>query len=181
MIAKTIILQLVNKLFELMPLTSFYQLRAKLLQIAGVNCDSSARIVASCRIITRNVTIGMDTFIGHQVLITGAESARITIGNNVDIAPRVVILSGTHEIDMRGDHSAGKGKGAPVLIQDGVWIGGNSTITPGVIIGHKAVIGAGSVVVNDIPPFYIAVGNPCRPIKRWSPETNSFVRISDQQ
>ena len=86
-------------------------------------------------------------------------------------------MSGTHEIDMLGAHSAGKGKGAPVWIKDGVWIGANSTINPGVTIGRKSIIGAGSVVVSDIPDFCVAVGNPCRPIKIWSSETNSFVRI----
>ena len=39
------------------------------------------------------------------------------------------------------------------------------------------LIGAGSVVVKDIPPFTVAVGNPCRPIKRWNPENQQFERI----
>jgi maltose O-acetyltransferase len=176
---KTLVLQLVNLLFPFTPLTNWYKLRSILLQIAGVNCDSSARIVASCRIVTLNVSIGNDTFIGHQVLISGSIDAKITIGNNVDIAPRVVIVSGTHDIDMRGDHSAGVGKGAPVWIQDGVWIGANSTISPGVTIGRKSIIGAGSVVVSDIPTFCVAVGNPCRPIKRWSEEKNLFEKINN--
>lgn len=177
MIGKTVVLQLVNMLFSITPLTRWYGMRSRLLRFAGVNCDVSARIVASCRIVALNVTIGEDTFIGHQTLISGNETAKITIGNNVDIAPRVVIVSGTHEIDMQGAHSAGEGKGAPVWIQDGVWIGANSTVTPGVTIGRKSIIGAGSVVVSDIPPFCVAVGNPCRPVKRWSQETNSFEKV----
>ncbi|TLU81967.1 MAG: acyltransferase [Chlorobium sp.] len=174
---KTLLLQLVNLLFPLTPLTSWYKLRAKLLKFAGVNCDLSARIVASCRIVTLNVSIGKDTFIGHQVLISGAIGSKITIGSNVDLAPRVVILSGTHEIDMRGNHSAGVGKGASVCIQDGVWIGANSTIAPGVTIGRKSIIGAGSVVVSDIPQYCVAVGNPCRPIKKWCAEKKIFEII----
>lgn len=170
-------MQLVNMLFSITPLTRWYGIRSWLLRVAGINCHASARIVASCRIVTQNVTIGADTFIGHQTLITGTETASIRIGNSVDIAPRVVILSGTHDIDMLGAHSAGVGKGAPVEIQDGVWIGANSTITPGVTIGRKSIIGAGSVVVSDIPPFCVASGNPCRPLKLWSAETNSFDEI----
>jgi len=177
MIGKTVVLQLVNLFFPITPLTRWYQLRARLLRIAGVDCHRSARIVSSCRIVFLNISIGEDTFIGEQVLISGNETAKITIGNYVDIAPRVVIISGTHEIDMIGDHSAGAGKGAPVWIQDGVWIGANSTIVPGITIGRKSIIGAGSVVVSDIPPFCVAVGNPCRPIKKWSPATNTFERI----
>jgi maltose O-acetyltransferase len=178
MIGKTVVLQLVNFIFSFTPLTRWYGLRARMLKFSGVDCHISARIVSSCRIVTLNVSIGKDTFIGEQVLITGAESTKIRIGNNVDIAPRVVILSGTHEIDMIGDHSAGEGKGAPVWIQDGVWIGANSTILPGVTIGKKSVIGAGSVVNRDIPAFCIAVGNPCRPVKRWNQETAVFDSIA---
>jgi maltose O-acetyltransferase len=177
MIGKTAILQLVNLLFSVMPLSRWYGLRARLLRMAGVNCAVSSRIIASARIVITNVSIGEDTFIGHQVLITGNEEARITIDSYVDIAPRVVILSGTHEIDMVSNHSAGKGKGGEVWVQDGVWIGANSTVLPGVTIGRKAVIGAGSVVTCDIPPFCVAVGNPCRPVMQWNRELNSFDRV----
>ena len=177
MIGKTIMLQLVNLFFSITPLTRGYGLRARLLRIAGVDCHNSARIVSSCRITILNLSIGDDTFIGHQVLVSGNGTSKITIGNDVDIAPRVVILSGTHEIDMQGNHSAGECVGKPVWIQDGVWIGSNSTVLPGVTIGRKAVIGAGSVVVHDIPAFCVADGNPCKPIKQWSPETWSFEKI----
>ncbi len=63
------------------------------------------------------------------------------------------------------------------MIQDGVWIGANSTIIPGVTIGRKSVIGAGSVVVSDIHPFCVAVGNPCRTIKLWNSEKNLFEKL----
>jgi len=148
--------------------------------MAGVDCSPSARIVASTRIVATNVSIGEDTFIGHQVLITGNENARIVIGRSVDIAPRVVILSGTHEIDMHSYHSAGPGKALEVHVEDGVWIGANSTVVPGVTIGHKAVIGAGSVVVSDIPPMTIAAGNPCRPIKVWDDSSKEWRRVAER-
>lgn len=51
--------------------------------------------------------------------------------------------------------------GHPVRIGDDVWIGGNVVILPGVTIGEGCTIGAGSVVTKDIPPFSVAVGNPC--------------------
>jgi maltose O-acetyltransferase len=136
------------------------------------------RIVASARVVITNVSIGEDTFIGHQVLIVGDEASPITIGKNVDIAPRVVIVSGGHEIDMVSGHSAGAGKGGKIWIQDGVWIGANSTILPGVTIGYKSVIGAGSVVNHDIPAYCVAVGNPCRTIKRWDDKSKSFLKQS---
>lgn len=52
-----------------------------------------------------------------------------------------------------------------VAIYDHVWIGGNVTILPGVKINRGAIIGAGSVVVDDIPPYVIAAGNPCKVIR----------------
>jgi acetyltransferase-like isoleucine patch superfamily enzyme len=166
--ARTILLQFVNLLFSLMPLTRGYRVRAKMLAWAGVGCSPTARVVSSARIVVREVDLGEDTFVGHQVLIAGDSTARIVIGDRVDIAPRCVILSGSHEIDMMGSRSAGIGRGGPVRIANGVWLGANTTVAPGVSIGERAVVGAGSVVVRDIPSWCIAVGNPCRVVKRWN-------------
>lgn len=66
-----------------------------------------------------------------------------------------------------------------IVIEDGVWIGSNSVILSGVHIGRSAVIGAGSVVVNDIPAYAIAVGNPARVVKyRFSEESISIIEKS---
>lgn len=157
-----------------MPLSRWFKLRVLLLRFSGLKCSNSARIISSARIVFPNVSIGDDTFIGHQVLITGNGNYKILIGSNVDLAPRVCILSGSHDIDMIGQHSAGGGSGGEVVIEDGVWIGANSTILPGVIIGKKAIIGAGSVVNKNIPAYCIAVGNPCKPIKFWNDALKVF-------
>ncbi len=61
----------------------------------------------------------------------------------------------------------------PVKIGDGCWIGGGVIILPGVSIGKGTVIGAGSVVTKDIPSNCVAVGNPCRVIKRINGENNA--------
>lgn len=174
MLSNSIRLYLVNLIFSLMPLTRWYRSRSILLRFAGVSCDDTVRVVSSVRIVVSNVDVGMGTFIGHQVLIAGSDEGRISIGNYVDIAPRVTILSGSHCIDMEGLRAAGEGVGMDVVIGDGVWIGANSTILPGVKIGEKSVIGAGSVVVDDIPAMSIAVGNPCKPIKVWSSNSKNF-------
>lgn len=54
----------------------------------------------------------------------------------------------------------------PVRIEDNVWIGGGAIILPGVTIGRDSTIGAGSVVTRSIPAGCVAVGNPCRVIRR---------------
>ena len=56
--------------------------------------------------------------------------------------------------------------GEPVTIGDNVWIGGSVTILPGVTVGNNVTIGAGSVVTKDIPDNVVAVGTPCKVIKR---------------
>ena len=89
---------------------------------------------------------------------------KVTIGNNVMFAPSVHIFAATHPTDPFVRNS-GLELGLPITIGDNVWIGGNSTINPGVKIGNNCVIGSGSVVTHDIPDNSIAVGNPCRVVK----------------
>ena len=102
---------------------------------------------------------------------------RITIGNFVNIGGDCIIMdSDAHNLDWRirdslkmvapkvslDNHTA---KCAPIVIEEHVLIGARSIILKGVTIGHGAVIGAGSVVVKDVPANCIAAGNPCRVIK----------------
>ena len=75
---------------------------------------------------------------------------KITIGNNVFVAPRVSMFTAGHPIDkdIRNEHLE---YGKAIVIGDDVWIGGNVVINPGVTIGSNVVIGSGSVVTKDIP------------------------------
>ena len=88
----------------------------------------------------------------------------IDIGDNVFFGPRVSLLTPYHPIDAQVRNEQLEG-GKPISIGNDVWFGGNVTVCPGVTIGDDVVIGAGSVVVKDIPSHCIAVGNPCRPIR----------------
>jgi maltose O-acetyltransferase len=153
-----------------LPPTRFFSLRCRLLQMSGVDIEPTARLCSSVRIITSGrLVIGTDTFIGHQVLIAGGD-ASIVIGSYCDIAPRVTIVSGSHEISHVGPRAAGRGRSKPIVIEDGVWIGAGSVILGGVRIGRHSVIGAGSVVVRDIPPNSVAFGAPCRMTRNISEE-----------
>ncbi len=158
---------LARRAIKLFPSTRCYALKALLLRGAGFDVSRTARIVSSVDVVGQfRLIVGDDTFLGHQVLLVGGEST-IHIGQHVDIGPRVCIVTGTHAVDMHHEHSAGVGYSLDVRIEDGVWVGAHSTILPGVTIGRKAVIGAGSVVNKDIPPYVMAAGVPCRPIKWW--------------
>jgi maltose O-acetyltransferase len=173
-------LHLVNKLFGVLPETRFYGLKARLLGMCGFNIHKTARIVSSARFWgPYELSIGRDTFVGHEVLVVGGVCT-IVIGDYCDIGPRVTVVAGSHEIDMISPRSAGTGYSKDIIIEGGVWIGANSTVLGGVRIGEKAVIGAGSLVTKDIPPCVLAVGNPCRPVKRWN-QTRQTWEMADKR
>lgn len=98
-------------------------------------------------------------------MIVFLDVCKIEIGDNVMLAPNVQIYTAYHPIDAQLRNS-GIEYGSPIKIGDNVWIGGGVIITPGITIGDNVVIGAGSVVTKDIPPNTVAVGNPCRVIKK---------------
>ena len=167
-----------NNISSMLPPTRMYRLKALLYKWCGYSIHRTARIVSSARIWGAGVvSIGEDTFVGHDVLILTGD-APITIGNFVDIAPRVAIVNGSHEIDMDGRHSAGEGCSKPIVIEDGVWIGAGTIILGGVSIGAKSVIAAGSVCTSNIPAGVMAAGVPCKPIKRWDRLSTQWIRLS---
>ncbi len=81
------------------------------------------------------------------------------------LAPNVAIYTAGHPIYPTTRNSQYE-YGKAVTIGDNVWIGGNTVVCPGVKIGSNVVIGAGSVVTRDIPDWSVAVGNPCRVIRK---------------
>lgn len=89
----------------------------------------------------------------------------ITIGDNVLIGSGVKIYTPNHLLDPE-QRVHGKAVYRPVHIASDVWIGGGAILLPGVEIGQGTTIGAGSVVTRSIPPRCVAVGNPCRVIRR---------------
>jgi len=93
---------------------------------------------------------------------------KITIGNNVLIGPNVVISSASHNVDyrIRNRDNDMDITGAPVVIEDNVWIGANVTVMPGVTIGRHSVVGAGSVVTRDVPPDTIVAGVPAKVVRK---------------
>jgi maltose O-acetyltransferase len=90
--------------------------------------------------------------------------APVRIGSGVLFGPAVQIYAATHPLDA-DIRRAGLESGKAIEIGDEAWIGGGAIICPGVTIGRKAVIGAGSVVVKSIPDNVFAAGNPCRIVR----------------
>jgi acetyltransferase-like isoleucine patch superfamily enzyme len=151
--------------FKLFPETRLFELKRKLLNFAGANIEKKTRICSSFKLSgTGTFNVGSETWIGHEVLIVA--SSAVFIGSNVDVAPCVFIGTGTHEIDPSGARIAGKGKSEEIRIGNGAWIGARSTILPGVTIGEMAIVGAGSLVLSDVPSRSIVAGVPAKIIKK---------------
>ena len=103
-----------------------------------------------------------DTFVNFGC--TFLANAIISIGKRVMIAPNVQILTPTHPVEVEARNRC-ELLDAPIEICDDVWIGAGAIICPGVKIGARSVIGAGSVVIRDIPADVVAAGNPARVIR----------------
>jgi maltose O-acetyltransferase len=92
------------------------------------------------------------------------DTSPVNIGAGVMLAPGVCISCAGHALDPT-ERIEGITTSAPITLEDGVWVGANSTIGAGVTIGAGSIIGAGSVVTKDIPPGVIAVGVPCKVVR----------------
>ena len=112
---------------------------------------------------------GSHTFIGENFFsnfnLTVMDDARIYIGDNVMFGPRVSVFTAGHPIDA-DVRITGLEFGKEIKIGNNVWIGGNTVITPGVKIGDNVIIGAASVVTKDIEDNVIAVGKPCKILRK---------------
>ncbi|WP_430603519.1 hypothetical protein IGJ02_001090 [Enterococcus sp. DIV0724b] len=117
----------------------------------------------------RNIEIGEECFLNMGC--TFIDDAKIKIGNKVAFGPGVTIATVGHPIhpDYRRLMY-----GSPVTIEENCWIGANTTICPSITIGKNSVIGAGSVVTKDIPENSVAVGNPCKVIRKISEKDRQF-------
>ena len=116
-----------------------------------------------------HLTIGDYSGIGKNSLLQGY----VTIGNHVMMGSECLIYTENHNfsrLDCTIDQQ-GYQKPRPVTIGDDIWIGSRVIILPGVSVGNGAIIGAGSVVTHDVPPYAIVGGNPAKVIKYRSKET----------
>ena len=109
-----------------------------------------------------NITLGDKVYFNFNCIVL--DVAPVRIGSGVLFGPSVHIYTATHPLKST-DRRTGLEFAKPIEIGDDVWVGGGAIICPGVKIGARSVIGAGSVVTRDIPEAVIAAGNPCRVIR----------------
>jgi acetyltransferase-like isoleucine patch superfamily enzyme len=123
----------------------------------------SVRVFGNFKVIEpQRVTIGANCAINHGVFILGRVG--VHIGDDVVLSARCMLLdAGLDTQDTRGVESRSH-VAKPIRIEDGAWIGAGAIILPGVTIGHRSVVGAGSVVTKDVPAGTVVAGNPAKPI-----------------
>lgn len=129
----------------------------------------------------KTVTLGDNVYINSN--LTLVDDYKITIGNGVLIAPNVVITTTGHPVH-HSLRTHGEMYSFEVTIKDNVWIGSNVVICPGVTIGENSVIGAGSIVLRDVPANCVAAGNPCRVLREITDRDLEYyykdLRVADQ-
>lgn len=127
-----------------------------------------------------NVVIEIGNNTGIQYRFSILAGADVFIGNNVAIASDVFISAGNHGMDpeCKVPYGCQKYIGKSVVIDDDVWIGEKVIILSGVNIGKGAIVGGGTIVTKNIPPYCIAVGNPARVIKRYDFILHKWISIS---
>ena len=110
-----------------------------------------------------NILVGDHVFVNFN--LTVLDEALVTIGDHVFIGPNVGIYTVNHAL-LPDQRNAGIMRSLPIAIGNNVWIGGHTVVMQGVTIGDNTVIGAGSVVTRDIPAGVVAVGSPCRVLRK---------------
>lgn len=109
-----------------------------------------------------NIKIGENFYSNHNLIIL--DPAPVEFGDNVFIGPNCSFYTPEHPLDAQ-TRNKGLEYAKPIKVGNNVWFGGSVTVIGGVTIGDNVVIGAGSVVVKDIPANTVCVGNPCKIIK----------------
>lgn len=109
-----------------------------------------------------NIKVGDRVFFNFNCVVL--DVAAVTIGSRTLFGPNVQIYTATHPMNFK-ERASGLEFAKPIAIGEDVWIGGSVVVCPGVSIGDRSVIGAGSVVTKDIPADVFAAGNPCRVIR----------------
>ncbi|HEX6406413.1 MAG TPA: acyltransferase [Gemmatimonadales bacterium] len=141
-----------------------WRLRKKILKRWARNAFFPSARVGMLRLCGFN--IGDEVYIADDLIIVEelAERGNLTIGNRVSIAPRVTLVTSSHPNSSRIRPFAPVSQG-PIVIEDDAWLGAGCVILPGVRIGRGAVVGANSVVAQDVLPLHVVAGQPAKTVR----------------
>ncbi|MEZ5211899.1 sugar O-acetyltransferase [Gordonia sp. (in: high G+C Gram-positive bacteria)] len=111
----------------------------------------------------RNITFGGRVFLNQNCTLL--DNAGITLGHRTMIGPGVTFITSGHPVDP-ADRKLYL-TGAPIVLEENVWVGAGATILPGVMIGQDSVIAAGAVVADDVPPRTLVAGPKAGAVRTW--------------
>lgn len=137
-------------------------LRRVILKAMGFRLGRRVRIKGGVSFFSAGTSFGDGSFVNFECFFDA--SAPITVGSHVQIGPRVMFITGSHEIGGSAKRGIGN-TAAPITIGDGAWIGAGALVLPGVAIGAGCVIAAGSVVTDNTDADILYAGVPARPIR----------------
>jgi len=133
----------------------------------SIEIGDRVKVMPGAVIVARGgrISIGSDSHVGHGAVITALD--QVAIGKSALIAEYVTIRDQDHGTSLSGEPFAQQPlRAAPVHISDNVWLGAKATVLKGVRIGHSAIVGAGAVVVKEVPARSLAIGIPARSHER---------------
>jgi len=163
-------LRLLNFIVGALPHFCFNRLRTRLYRAFGLTVGPRTIILGHIELsgagnIWKKFRIGADCQITSPLYVD--LNGEVTIGSGVALAHHVVLVTSTHEPGPETQR-CGKLKVAPIVIEEGCWIGAGTMVLPGVTIGRGSIIAAGAVVAASVPPNTLAGGVPARPIRALS-------------
>ncbi|MEJ1921980.1 acyltransferase [Microbacterium sp. KHB019] len=136
--------------------------RWMLLRASGIRAERCL-IDSGGYIGSRRIEIGRGSSLNRCVFLDGSD--RVVIGRNVSIGMNALVVTGSHEEGGPDNRAGGAFTTAPVRIEDGAWIGAGSVILPGVTIGRGAIVASASLVMKDVAPNTVVMGNPARVVR----------------
>jgi len=147
----------------LLPEFALSSLRARCYHLGGCDIAPRVAILGRLRLLGEGALAGR-LHLGEGSLIapgvTFGMDGEITVGRNVSIGPQATLYTATHALGFGSQRMVPTMTAKPVVVEDGVWIGMQALILPGVTLGQGCVISAGAVVTQDVPPHMLVAGNP---------------------
>ncbi len=148
-------------LFRPFPYFALNGLRCRLLKLFGAKMQKKIACYPSVKIWAPwNLQFGTFVAIDDDVNLYCVD--KIIIGTKVAISREAFLCTASHDISIASRPLIT----APIIIDDGVWIGARATILPGVHIGEGAIVAAGAIVTKDVEPWTVVGGNPAKFIKK---------------
>jgi acetyltransferase-like isoleucine patch superfamily enzyme len=147
----------------LLPDFTFPALRALCFRMAGCDLSPQVALLGRVRLTGAGPIAGRLHLREGSLMAPGIVfglDADISIGRNVSLSPGVVLYTATHPIGFGSQRMLAYTDAKPIIVEDGVWVGMQSLILPGVTLGHGSIVSAGAVVSENVPPDVLVSGNP---------------------